>query len=48
MIFVTVKGRPIGFKRTTHRQKFVDKSYHKYRDYKPRPPAAGSVGCVPM
>ena len=34
MIFVTVKGRPIGFKRTTHRQKFVDKSYHKYRDYK--------------
>jgi len=31
---ITIVGRPIPFKRTTQRQKWVDKSYHKYRDYK--------------
>jgi len=31
---ITIQGRPIPFKRTTQRQKWVDKSYHKYRDYK--------------
>jgi len=31
---VIIKGRPIPYKRTTQKQKWVDKSYHKYRDYK--------------
>lgn len=34
MIRFTVPGRPVPYVRTTQRQKFVDRSYHRYQEFK--------------
>ena len=34
MISITIPSRPIPYKRTTQRQKWVDEQYHKYQAYK--------------